>query len=99
MGVFFVSFVFGVFFFNLSTCGFDNQKSRRTKTFPSSDLMEPLNMSKQILSTPVLLQLQSDNVLNNCLGSDSVSQRYTTESGVLLLLWSHVSNTSASMFV
>lgn len=74
-------------------------KKQKDKKPSSSDITQSLNTSEQVLSTLLLLQLQSNIVLNNCLGNNSVSQRCTTESGILLLLRSHVSNMSAPVLV
>lgn len=47
--------------YDLSTCDIGSKKSRRTKTFTSPDLTQPLNMSKQILFTLLLLRLQDES--------------------------------------
>lgn len=64
--------------------------TKKQQKLPQVQSPQPLNTSKQMLSTQLLFQLQRDNIINNSLGSDSVSQTYTTESGILLLLRFHI---------
>lgn len=77
--------------------GFWQPEKQDKNTLPITDQTQPLNMSKQVVPTP-LLSLQNDCALNNFLGSDSVLQRHNKGSRILLL-WFNESNTSIFVLV